>query len=126
MVIDEMLRMTSLFSIFREAKVDVSINGYIIPKGWKVLVWYGAVHMDSEIYENPRNFNPSRWNAFMPFGAGSKFCPGSDLAKLVITIFLHHFLLNYKLKRLNPESPLSYLQGPMPKDNCVAQVIRIP
>ncbi|GMY20746.1 beta-amyrin 11-oxidase-like [Fagus crenata] len=101
--IDEMLRMTSLFSIFREEKVDVSINGYIIPKGWKVLVWYGAVHMDSEIYENPRNFNPSRWNnlkaraeAFMRLGAGSKFCPGSDLAKLVITIFLHHFLLNYK------------------------------
>ena len=36
--------------------------GYIIPKGWKVLVWYGAVHMDSEIYDNPQNFDPSRWN----------------------------------------------------------------
>lgn len=35
---------------------------YIIPKGWKVLVWYGAVHMDPEIYDNPQNFNPSRWD----------------------------------------------------------------
>ncbi|KAL0005493.1 hypothetical protein SO802_013054 [Lithocarpus litseifolius] len=26
-VIDEMLRMTTIFSLFREAKVDVSING---------------------------------------------------------------------------------------------------
>lgn len=32
----------------------------------------------------------------MPFGAGSRLCPGSDLAKLVITTFLHYVLLNYK------------------------------
>ncbi|GMY35322.1 beta-amyrin 11-oxidase-like [Fagus crenata] len=132
-VIDEMLRMANAFSLFREAKVDVNINGYIIPKGWKVLVWYGAVHMDPEIYENPQDFNPSRWNnlkakaeAFIPFGAGSRFCPGSDLAKLIITIFIHHFILNYKLKRLNPDSPVTYIEAPMPTDKCLAQVIRIP
>uniref|UniRef100_A0A2N9IDY1 Cytochrome P450 n=1 Tax=Fagus sylvatica TaxID=28930 RepID=A0A2N9IDY1_FAGSY len=132
-VIDEMLRMANAFSLFREAKVDVNINGYIIPKGWKVLVWYGAVHMDPEIYENPQDFNPSRWNnlkakaeAFIPFGAGSRFCPGSDLAKLIITIFIHHFILNYKLKRLNPDSPVTYIQAQMPTDKCLAQVIRIP
>lgn len=34
--------------------------------------------------------------SFLPFGAGSRFCPGSDLAKIEISIFLHHFLLNYK------------------------------
>ncbi|KAM3705233.1 hypothetical protein ACJW31_03G065400 [Castanea mollissima] len=61
-VIDETLRMTNIFSLFRKAKADVSINDYIIPKGWKVLVWYGAVHMDPEIYDNPQNFNPSRWD----------------------------------------------------------------
>ncbi|KAM4108730.1 hypothetical protein ACB094_03G067400 [Castanea mollissima] len=126
-VIDETLRMTNIFSLFRKAKADVSINDYIIPKGWKVSVWYGAFHMDPEIFDNPQNFNPSRWDnlkakaeTFIPFGAGSRFCPGSDLAKLVITIFLPHFLLNYKMKRLNTESPLSHLQGPMPKDKFLA------
>lgn len=34
--------------------------------------------------------------AFTPFGLGSRYCPGSDLAKLEISIFLHYFLLNYK------------------------------
>jgi ent-kaurenoic acid hydroxylase len=40
--------------------------------------------------------------SFLPFGLGSKICPGSDLAKLEITIFLHHFLLNYRLIHLLP------------------------
>ncbi|XP_041027063.1 beta-amyrin 11-oxidase-like [Juglans microcarpa x Juglans regia] len=61
-VIDEMLRMTHGLSIFREAKVDVAMHGYTIPKGWKVLVWTGAVHMDPETYENPTDFNPLRWD----------------------------------------------------------------
>ncbi|KAI8023771.1 Cytochrome P450 88A1 [Camellia lanceoleosa] len=32
---------------------------------------------------------------FLPFGAGSRLCPGNDLAKLEIAIFLHYFLLDY-------------------------------
>ncbi|KAG7964800.1 hypothetical protein I3843_09G189000 [Carya illinoinensis] len=124
-VVDEMLRMTNTLALFRKAKIDVSINGYTIPKGWKVLAWNGAVHMDPIVYENPKNFDPSRWEnpsakqpgAFMPFGAGTRFCPGNDLAKLVITIFLHHFLLNYKMERINPESPLCYTHVPLPLDN---------
>lgn len=34
--------------------------------------------------------------AFIPFGGGPRICPGADLAKLEISIFLHCFLLNYK------------------------------
>ena len=36
--------------------------GYTIPKGWKVLVWFRSVHLDPEIYPNPREFDPSRWD----------------------------------------------------------------
>ncbi|XP_059428652.1 beta-amyrin 11-oxidase-like [Corylus avellana] len=133
-VIDEMLRITSLTGLFREAKIDISIDGYTIPKGWKVFVWLGIIHMDPETYESPQDFNPSRWDniktkggAFLPFGAGSRSCPGMDLSKLVITIFLHLFLLNYKLKRINPESPLHYsLMGSMVEDNYLVEIIKIP
>ncbi|TKY70724.1 Beta-amyrin 11-oxidase [Spatholobus suberectus] len=65
-VIDVMLRITSiLFVNFRQAKVDVNINGYTIPKGWKVLVWSREVHMDPEIYHNPKEYDPSRWEVSM-------------------------------------------------------------
>ncbi|PNY08466.1 ent-kaurenoic acid oxidase 1-like protein [Trifolium pratense] len=132
-VIDEMLRKTTIsFANFRLAKVDVNINGYTIPKGWKVLVWNRGVHMDPETYSNPKEFDPSRWEnykaragSFLPFGLGSRFCPGSDLAKLEITIFLHHFLLNYRMERLNPDSPITYLPVPRPTDNCLARIIKV-
>ncbi|KAG2685849.1 hypothetical protein I3760_10G144900 [Carya illinoinensis] len=131
-VVDEMLRMTNILSIFREAKVDVPMHGYTIPKGWKVLVWTGAVHMDSETYENPKDFNPLRWDniktkagAFIPFGAGSKLCPGSSLSKLVMTIFLHYFVLNYELKRLNPDAPIRYTHGPVHEDKCLVELYKI-
>ncbi|XP_054776382.1 ent-kaurenoic acid oxidase 2-like isoform X2 [Prosopis cineraria] len=62
-VIDETLRLiTFSLVVFREAKSDVNINGYTVPKGWKILVWFRTVHLDPEIYPNPKEFNPSRWN----------------------------------------------------------------
>ena len=36
-------------------------SGYIIPKGWKVLTWFRDVHLDPEIYPDPKKFDPSRW-----------------------------------------------------------------
>ncbi|XP_002526524.2 ent-kaurenoic acid oxidase 2 [Ricinus communis] len=133
-VIDETLRLiTFSLVVFREAKTNVNISGYVIPKGWKILVWFRSVHLDPEIYPNPREFNPSRWDnhtakagTFLPFGAGSRMCPGNDLAKLEIAIFLHHFLLNYELERLNPGSSMMYLPHSRPKDNCLARIKKIP
>uniref|UniRef100_A0A803LIL8 Cytochrome P450 n=1 Tax=Chenopodium quinoa TaxID=63459 RepID=A0A803LIL8_CHEQI len=62
---------------------------------------------------------------FLPFGAGSRLCPGNDLAKLEISIFLHHFLLGYRLERTNPECPVQFLPHRRPKDACLARVKKI-
>ncbi|OMO73160.1 Cytochrome P450 [Corchorus olitorius] len=132
-VIDETLRIrTNIFGLFREATKDIELNGYLIPKGWKVLVWHSAIHMDPEIYSNPKEFLPSRWDdlrpkagTFQPFGAGSKTCPGADLAKLEISVFLHYFLLNYKLEQLNPGGPVDYLPSPDPVDRCRAKIVKL-
>ncbi|KAH7668673.1 Ent-kaurenoic acid oxidase protein [Dioscorea alata] len=133
MVIDETLRLVNIsFVAFRQATTDVEINNYVIPKGWKVQVWYRNVHMDQEVYSDPKEFNPSRWNGvtpkvgtFLPFGGGSRLCPGNDLAKLEISVFLHYFLLDYKMERLNPKSPVRYLPHPRPKDNCMARITKL-
>lgn len=131
-VVDETLRwVTFSLVVFREATKDVTLNGYIIPKGWKVLVWFRAVHLDPEVWPEPMKFNPSRWDdltpragTFVPFGAGSHLCPGNDLAKLEILIFLHYFLLNYRLERVNPDCPVQYIPHRRPKDNCLARIRR--
>ncbi|GAA0166527.1 oxygenase [Lithospermum erythrorhizon] len=132
-VIDETLRLVTFsFVVFREAKRDVRLCGYTIPKGWKLLLWFRSVHLDPEIYPSPKEFNPSRWDeltpkagTFLPFGGGSRMCPGNDLAKLEISIFLHYFLLNYELERENNACPVMNLPHSRPKDNCLGRVRRV-
>ncbi|XVF52400.1 hypothetical protein PTKIN_Ptkin05aG0015300 [Pterospermum kingtungense] len=41
------------------------------------------------------NYEPKA-GSFLAFGGGSWICPGADMAKLELSIFLHYFLLNYK------------------------------
>ncbi|KAG9452246.1 hypothetical protein H6P81_005150 [Aristolochia fimbriata] len=137
-IVDETLRLVNISAlVFREATEDVLVTDstsrhkYLIPKGWKVQVWLRNVHQDTEVYPDPKEFNPSRWDefvpkagAFIPFGAGSRLCPGNDLAKLEISIFLHHFLLGYELKRTNPNGTVRYLPHHRPKDNCKARIIK--
>ncbi|CAN1825292.1 Ent-kaurenoic acid oxidase 1 [Linum perenne] len=62
-VIDETLRIVTFsLTVFREAKINVDIGGYMIPKGWRVLVWFRNVHLDDEIFPKARDFDPSRWD----------------------------------------------------------------
>ncbi|KAL4274102.1 hypothetical protein GQ457_13G025010 [Hibiscus cannabinus] len=131
--IDETMRLYGIpLMLFRKATADVKINGYIIPKGWKVLVWCQAVHMNSDIYPDPKEFLPSRWDnpkpkagSFLPFGAGSRTCPGADLSKIEMSIFIHYFLLNYRFERINPSSPIRF-PSPSPIDNCLARITKLP
>ncbi|XP_052117344.1 ent-kaurenoic acid oxidase 1 isoform X2 [Arachis duranensis] len=64
--IDETMRyITFSLMTFREAKRDVKLNGFLIPKGWKVFVCYRAIHQDPQVYPNPRIFDPSRFDISM-------------------------------------------------------------
>lgn len=105
MVINESLRLTNLAPMMsRKVVKDVEIKGYTIPAGWIVMVIPSVVHLDPEIYENPFEFNPWRWEGkelrsgsktFMVFGAGIRQCAGSEFARLQISIFIHHLVTNY-------------------------------
>ncbi|KAK8607492.1 hypothetical protein V6N13_053225 [Hibiscus sabdariffa] len=104
-VISEILRLANIINgVWRKALKDIDIKGYLIPKGWCVLASFISVHMDEEIYENPHLFYPWRWekvgaavnNSFTPFGGGQRLCPGLELSRLEISIFLHHLITTYK------------------------------
>ncbi|ESQ53462.1 hypothetical protein EUTSA_v10024901mg [Eutrema salsugineum] len=105
-VINETLRMANIINgVWRKALKDVEIKGYLIPKGWCVLASFISVHMDEDIYENPYQFDPWRWDringsansnvCFTPFGGGQRLCPGLELSKLEISIFLHQLVTRY-------------------------------
>ncbi|KAF8397461.1 hypothetical protein HHK36_016378 [Tetracentron sinense] len=102
-VIQETLRTASILSFtFREAVEDVEFQGYFIPKGWKVLPLFRSIHHCADFFPQPEKFDPSRFevppkpNTYMPFGSGLHSCPGSELAKLEMLVFLHHLTTTYR------------------------------
>jgi (+)-abscisic acid 8'-hydroxylase len=102
-VIHETMRIASVISFtFREAVEDVEYEGYLIPKGWKVMPLFRNIHHSPELFLHPEKFDPSRFeaapkpNTFLPFGKGSHSCPGNELAKLEMRVLLHHLITKYK------------------------------
>ncbi|KAI6702378.1 hypothetical protein NL676_011514 [Syzygium grande] len=66
-VVDETLRRGNIsFAVFREATADVNINGYLVPKGWRIVVYLREIHADPENYAKPEEFDPSRWELSSP------------------------------------------------------------
>ncbi|KAI6689527.1 hypothetical protein NL676_026355 [Syzygium grande] len=96
-VISETLRRATILPWFsRKAAQDFEIDGYKIKKGWLVNLDVVSIHHDPEVFPQPEVFNPSRFDeplkpfSFLGFGSGPRMCPGINLAKLEISIFIHH------------------------------------
>lgn len=133
-VIDETLRIVNISPmVFRKAVRDVEFDGYTIPKGWSVAAWMRQVHLDPVVYSEPMKFNPDRWDSvapmkagtFIPFGAGTRLCPGNDFAKLEMSVFMHHMIFNYRTEAIWPNAPITYLPHPRPKDNYAVRVYQV-
>ncbi|XP_020258292.1 cytochrome P450 90B1-like [Asparagus officinalis] len=126
-VIHETLRLGNVVKFLqRRAIKDVQFKGYDIPCGWKVVAIISAAHLDPAIYDDPQIYNPWRWETIfaivakncniMSFSGGPRLCPGSELAKLEMAVFLHHLVQRFdwelaehdypkELSNINP-SPL--------------------
>ncbi|KAK3034138.1 hypothetical protein RJ639_033481 [Escallonia herrerae] len=105
-VINEVLRLASFApGLFRRALQDIPINGYTIPKGWVIVIATAALHLNSNQFDDPLEFNPRRWKdiessvvskSFMPFGLGLKQCPGAEYSRVFLAIFLHVLVTKYR------------------------------
>nr|CAD1832855.1 unnamed protein product [Ananas comosus var. bracteatus] len=121
-VINETLRLGNVVRfVHRRVIRDVHYNGYDIPRGWKILPVFAAVHLDSSLYQDPHQFNPWRWKSglssavslpptsnFMPYGGGPRLCAGSELAKLEMAVFLHYLVLKFSWELAEPDQALAH------------------
>uniref|UniRef100_A0ACD5WMF2 Uncharacterized protein n=2 Tax=Avena sativa TaxID=4498 RepID=A0ACD5WMF2_AVESA len=122
-VVEETIRMANIAPmVHRVARRDVEYGGYTIPKGWQVLVFVRSLHIDPNYYQDPLTFNPGRWDepakpgTYHAFGGGYRTCPGNMLARLQLTIMLHHLSVGYEWALLNPNAEINYLPHPKPVD----------
>ncbi|XP_057965834.1 abscisic acid 8'-hydroxylase CYP707A2-like [Malania oleifera] len=122
-VIQETLRVASILSFtFREAVEDVEFDGYLIPKGWKVLPLFRNIHHSPDIFPEPEKFDPSRFevapkpNTFLPFGNGTHACPGNELAKLEVLVLLHHLTTKYRWSVVGKQSGIQYSPFALPQN----------
>ncbi|XP_052195278.1 cytochrome P450 85A-like isoform X2 [Diospyros lotus] len=87
-VIFETSRLATIVNgVLRKTTRDMELNGFIIPKGWRIYVYTREINYDSCLYPDPLTFNPWRWmdkspesqNYFFIFGGGTRHCPGKEL-----------------------------------------------
>ncbi|KAK4767467.1 hypothetical protein SAY86_015217 [Trapa natans] len=122
-VIDETLRLGGIaIWLMREAKVDVTYEGHLaadfcIPRGCSVIPFISAVHLDETVYRGALEFDPWRWTDsenkekrnwkkspfYCPFGGGARLCPGAELARLQIALFLHYLVTTYSWKQIKED-----------------------
>lgn len=110
MVIDETLRMYPVVvRVDRVASADYDYNGLKIKKGQMIIASIYAIHNDPDIYPEPEQFRPERFDeaqkktrdnaAFMPFSLGQRNCIGMRFALMEIKLLLSTILSKYRFEK---------------------------
>ncbi|KAJ8759722.1 hypothetical protein K2173_009823 [Erythroxylum novogranatense] len=88
------------------ASTNVKIGGYDVPKGSVVNVNVWAIARDPAVWKDPLEFRPERFLEedvdvkghdfrLLPFGAGRRVCPGTQLGLNLITSMIGHLLHHF-------------------------------
>jgi cytochrome P450 len=110
-VIDETLRLYPPIHVGnRVSAEDLSVCGYDIPKGERVMVSIYATHHDETHWPEPEHFDPERFGqgrqpvpySYLPFGGGARNCLGANFAQVEAKVVLARIFQRYKLNLTRP------------------------
>ncbi|XP_052522246.1 cytochrome P450 2J2-like [Tympanuchus pallidicinctus] len=105
-VLSEVLRMGNIvpLGVPRMSTNDTTLAGFHVPKGTTLLTSLTSIMFDKNVWETPDTFNPEhflengqyrRREAFLPFSAGKRACPGEQLARTELFIFFTSLLQKF-------------------------------
>ncbi|XP_053420621.1 cytochrome P450 2J2-like [Nycticebus coucang] len=135
-VLHEVQRLSSVVAVgaVRQCVTSTHVCGYPIPKGTIILPNLASVLYDPECWETPRQFNPGHFldkdgsfvvnEAFLPFSAGHRMCPGDQLARMELFLMFATLLRNFwfQLPEGSSGLRLEYIFGgtlqPQPQEIC--------
>lgn len=131
MVVEEVMRLyPPVWLLPRKALADDEVGGFHVPAGADVLVSPFTLHRHPRFWDEPARFDPERFDpgrsadrpryAFIPFGAGPRFCVGNHLGMMEATFVIAMLARELRLRRapgyrVVPEPMLSLrIRGGLP------------
>jgi len=111
-IISETLRMYPPIPLLLPHKSveDCQIAGYDVPKGTMMMCSLWTIQRDPNLWPEPEMFKPERFDQkdgegykLLPFGAGRRACPGSNLGKRVVTLALGAMIQAFEFERVTKE-----------------------
>jgi len=134
--IKESLRLfPPVHTLGRQARHEVSVDGFVLPPGTVVALSTYLLHRRSELHPDPTGFDPERFSAerqaqiapfaYLPFGAGPRGCLGGELGlatvKLALAALLRCFRIDLRDRTaISPELLLTL----RPRRPIVARLVR--
>jgi cytochrome P450 len=111
MVVQEVMRLfPPVWILTRQAQQDDEVGGYHVPAGSDVLVCPYTLHRHPEFWTEPDRFDPDRFDparatnrhafAYIPFGAGPRFCVGNNLGMLEAAFVIAMVARDLQLSRV--------------------------
>uniref|UniRef100_A0A7N0ZRE0 Cytochrome P450 n=1 Tax=Kalanchoe fedtschenkoi TaxID=63787 RepID=A0A7N0ZRE0_KALFE len=116
-VIFETMRLATVVNgVMRRTTEEIELNGFVIPKGWRIYVYTREINYDPFLYPEPLAFNPRRWlvkelehhKYCLLFGGGGRLCPGKELGIVKISFFLHYFVTKYRWEEVGGEEIVEF------------------
>nr|XP_019702147.1 cytochrome P450 81E8 [Elaeis guineensis] len=111
-VIKETLRLFPIAPLLapRESSEQCVIQGYSVPRGTMLLVNAYAIQRDPQLWTNPLEFQPERFDEGeregyknIPFGSGRRRCPGEGLAMRIMGLALGSLIQCFEWKRIGED-----------------------
>lgn len=115
-VIQESMRLYPPIWIMERNVIEEDvIDGYLIPKGSSMVICPWTMHRHPAFWDEPEEFRPDRFGdsvnpAYMPFGAGQRFCIGNEFAMLEARIIIAMILQRYRVSPI-PDARIEPMPG---------------
>jgi cytochrome P450 len=111
MVLNEVLRLyPPVWLLPRRALAEDTVGGYRVPAGGDVLICPYTLHRHPAFWPRPGQFDPDRFSpartadrpryAYLPFGAGPRFCVGNSLGLLEATLVVATLARRLRLRKV--------------------------
>ncbi|MFW8636567.1 cytochrome P450 [Cribrihabitans pelagius] len=100
----------------REAACPERFRNRAVPKGAQLVLSPWHLHRHERLWENPDGFDPARWatengkrcqrEAYIPFSAGARVCPGAGFAMAEGVLLLSMILRRFRLAPVAGKTPI--------------------